>query len=261
MSTPASTLPALAPRPVALVIGASSGIGAALARRLAAEGYRVVLLARRREALEHLTTVLNDRYGPETARFFVHDVTDYDRIPELFQHILHQMGRLDAVLYVAGVMHRVAADEFDFPKDREMLEVNLVAAVAWLGLAARYFLQMGHGHIVGISSVAGDRGRVANPAYHAAKAGLTTYLESLRNRLSRHGVHVLTVKPGFVDTPMLANVARKRLFWVISPDQAAEDIVRAMKRGRQVIYTPARWRWVALVIQHIPSFIFRRLNL
>lgn len=254
-------LPALAPRPVALVIGASSGIGAALARRLAAEGYRVVLLARGEAALQQLTALLNERYGPETALYFVHNVTQYEQIPHLFQRILQQTGRLDTVLYVAGVMHRVGPHEFDFPKDREMLEVNLVAAVAWLGLAARYFLQLGRGQIVGVSSVAGDRGRVANPAYHASKAGLTTYLEALRNRLSRHGVHVLTVKPGFVDTPMLANVARKRLFWVISPDQAAKDIVRAMQQHRQVIYTPARWRWVALVIQHIPSFIFRRLNL
>ncbi len=253
-------LPALQPKPVAVVIGASSGIGAALARRLAGEGYRVALLARRGPAMEELARLLNERYGEDTARVYVHDVTRYEDVPRLFQRILQEMSRVDAVLYVAGVMHRVDLEEFDFAKDREMLEVNLLGAVAWLGQAALYFQGLGHGHIVGISSIAGDRGRVANPAYHAAKAGLTTYLESLRNRLSRRGVHVLTVKPGFVDTPMLANAPRKKLFWVISPDQAAADIVRAMKKGKQVIYTPARWRWVALVIQHIPSFIFRRLS-
>ncbi len=253
-------LPALQPKPVAVVVGASSGIGAALARRLAQEGYRVALLARRGAALQELAQLLNERHGENTAQGYVHDVTRYEEVPELFQRILQDMGRVDAFLYVAGVMHAVGPEEFDFAKDREMLEVNLVGAVAWLGQAALYFRGLGHGHIVGVSSIAGDRGRVANPAYHAAKAGLTTYLESLRNRLSRHGVHVLTVKPGFVDTPMLANAPRKKLFWVISPDQAAADIVRAMKKRKQVIYTPARWRWVALVIQHIPSFIFRRLS-
>ena len=112
---------------------------------------------------------------------------------------------------------------------------------------------------MGISSVAGDRGRVKNPAYQASKAGLTNYLESLRNRLTRHGVHVLTVKPGFVDTPMLRK-AGGGPFWVIPPEQAAADIAKALRKKKQVIYTPARWRWLMLVIQHIPSFLFRRMR-
>lgn len=249
------------PKPVAVIVGASSGIGAALARRLAAEGYRVALLARRAHHLRQLAESLNEAYGPDTARFYVHDVTQYDTIPPLFQRILQEMRRVDAVIYAAGVMPPVAADEYTFAKDRQMLEVNLVAAVAWLGLAATYFQNLGHGQIVGISSVAGDRGRVANPAYHASKAGLTTYLESLRNRLTRHGVHVLTVKPGFVDTDMLAaaRAQGRKLFWVVSPEQVAQDIVAAMKARKQVLYTPRRWRWVMLLVQHIPSFIFRRL--
>ncbi len=253
-------LPALQPKPVAVVVGASSGIGAALVRRLAEADYRVALLARRREALEQNARLLNERFGPDTARAYEHDVTHYDQVPDLFQRILREMERIDAVLYVAGVMPPVGPDEFDFAKDRTMVEVNLLGAMAWLGRAAVHFRALGRGHIVGVSSIAGDRGRVANPAYHASKAGLTTYLEALRNRLSRHGVHVLTVKPGFVDTPMLAQARPKKTFWVVSPDQVAADILRAMQRGKQVIYTPARWRWVALVIQHIPSFIFRRLS-
>ncbi len=251
----------LAARPVALVVGASGGLGQALARELAAQGWRVALLARRQAVLEGLAHDLNARHGPDTARAYPRDVTDYDAVDPTFRRILQDMGRLDAVLYGAGVLHPTAEAEFDFAKDRVMLEVNLTAAVAWLDQAATLFRMLGRGHIVGISSVAGDRGRVGMPAYHAAKAGLTTYLESLRNRLTRHGVHVLTVKPGFIDTPMLQTARPKKVFWVASPEQVARDVVRAMRRRKQVIYTPARWRWVMLVIQHIPSFVFRRLAL
>lgn len=251
----------LAARPVALVVGASGGLGQALARELAAQGWRVALLARRQAVLEDLAHDLNARHGPDTARAYPRDVTDYDAVDPTFRQILQDMGRLDAVLYGAGVLHPTAEDEFDFAKDRVMLEVNLTAAVAWLDQAATLFRMLGRGHIVGISSVAGDRGRVGMPAYHAAKAGLTTYLESLRNRLTRHGVHVLTVKPGFIDTPMLQTARPKKVFWVASPEQVARDVVRAMRRRKQVIYTPARWRWVMLVIQHTPSFVFRRLAL
>ncbi|NPA93364.1 MAG: SDR family NAD(P)-dependent oxidoreductase [Chloroflexi bacterium] len=252
--------PLLTP-PVAVIIGASSGIGAALARELAQEGYRLALLARRGDALQALAAELTAGRpdAEEAVRIYPHDVTDYEHIPTLFQRILAEMGRMDVVVYAAGVLLPVAEDEYTFEKDRAMLEVNLMGAVAWLGQAAAYFQTQGEGHIVGISSVAGDRGRVKNPAYQASKAGLTNYLESLRNRLTRRGVHVLTVKPGFVDTPMLQS-AGGGAFWVISPEQAAADIAKAIRKRKQVIYTPARWRWVMLTIQHIPSFLFRRLS-
>ncbi len=250
----------LLPVPVAVVVGASSGIGAALARRLADEGYRVALVARRAAALRQTAAAIAADHGKDTVAVFPHDVTHYEEAPQLLQRVLQQWGRLDVVIYAAGVLHPVAPDEYSFAKDHEMIAVNLLGGMAWLGAAAAMFQALGSGTLVGISSVAGDRGRVKNPGYQASKAGLTNYLESLRNRLSRHGVHVLTVKPGFVDTPMLAR-AGGGAFWVISPEQAAADIVRAIHRRRQVIYTPARWRWVMLLLQHIPSFLFRRLGL
>ncbi len=249
----------LLPSPVAVIVGASSGIGAALARHLAQEGYRVALLARNEAALNQVAGAIRTAYGDEAARVYPHDVTEYEAVPDLFRRLLADLGRVDAVIYAAGVLHPVAEGEYNFAKDRPMLEVNLLGAVAWLGQAATYFQTQGAGHIVGISSVAGDRGRVKNPAYQASKAGLTNYLESLRNRLARQGVHVLTVKPGFVDTPMLQR-AGGGAFWVIPPEQAAADIAKALRKKKQVLYTPARWRWLMLIIQHIPSFIFRRLS-
>jgi short-subunit dehydrogenase len=107
--------------------------------------------------------------------------------------------------------------------------------------------------------VAGDRGRVGNPGYNTSKAGLSTYLEALRNRLTRHGVNVLTVKPGFVETEML-KAAQGPTPFMIPTEKAVDDIWKAMRKRRQVIYTPSIWRWIMLAIQHTPSIIFRRLS-
>lgn len=242
----------------ALVIGASSGIGAAIARRLADDGARVGLVARRRAALERVVDDINQRAGGERALARVHDVRNAEAAPELLQTIARDLGGLDLVVYAAGVMHRMAFDEFDPDKEIDMLRVNLAGAVAWLGPAAERFSRLGRGAIVGIGSVAGDRGRTGNPAYGASKAGLHTYLEALRNRVARDGVGVVTVKPGFVDTAMTRDL--DGLFWVISPDRAAEIILRHARRGATCVYVPARWRLVMAVIRSIPSFIFRRLE-
>ena len=138
------------------------------------------------------------------------------------------------------------------------LDVNLRGAVAWLDPVADRFNRLGRGTIVGIGSVAGDRGRSGNPAYCTSKAGLHTYLESIRNRVARKGVRVVTVKPGFVDTAMTRGL--DGLFWLISADRAAEIILGHARRGTTVAYVPARWRWVMLIIRSIPSFLFRRLR-
>ncbi|MDH3943478.1 MAG: SDR family NAD(P)-dependent oxidoreductase [Anaerolineae bacterium] len=255
-------LPANTPLSVhkrAVIVGASSGIGAALARRLIDEGYFVALLARRVNEMERLADEINSQAGEKKALVYQHDVNDHEAIPGLFQTILRELKGIDTLVYVSGAQYPTAFSEYNFDQDAETIEVNLLGAVAWLGRAASFFEHLGDGQIVAVSSVAGDRGRVGNPAYHASKAGLSTYLESLRNRLTRSGINVLTVKPGFVDTETLRRNA-KSTFGVISPDKAAAGIWRAMRRRRQVVYLPGWWRWMMLVIRHIPSFIFRRLS-
>lgn len=242
----------------ALVIGASSGIGAAVARRLAADGTRVALVARRRDRLEKLTALINSTVGEDRAICRVHDVRDTVEAAELFQTIARDLGGLDLVVYAAGVMHPVAFDEFNVEDDLDTIDVNLRGAIAWLDPAAERFSRLGGGTIIGIGSVAGDRGRSGNPVYCTAKAGLHTYLEAIRNRVARDGVNVVTIKPGFVDTAMTRGL--DGLFWLISADRAAEIILRSARRGAVVAYVPARWRWVMLVIRSIPSFIFRRLK-
>jgi short-subunit dehydrogenase len=250
----------LKPRRRAIVIGASSGIGAALARRLAREGYSMALLARRAEQLTSICNEINAAGGETRALAYVHDVQDYDSVPALLQRIVSDLGGLDLFVYNSGIQHFVGLDEFNFAADREMLEINTLGALAWLNPVAAMFHTLKSGQIVGISSVAGDRGRVGAPAYNSSKAALTTYLEALRNRLTRRGVTVLTVKPGFVDTDILKAAGAKRTFWVISPEQAADGIWKAIKARKQTVYVPGQWALLMLVIRHIPSFIFRKLS-
>jgi short-subunit dehydrogenase len=250
----------LHPRRRGIIIGASDGIGAALARRLAHEGYTLALLARRQAKLESVCSEINQTSAEQRARAYVHDVADYENVPELLRRIVADLGGLDLVAFVAGVNYPPGGiDKYNFGNDRTMVEINLIGAMAWLSRVAEMFQSAKSGQIVGISSVAGDRGRVGNPGYNASKAGLSTYLEALRNRLTRHGVHVLTVKPGFVETAMV-KAAQGPTPFMIPVDKAVDDIWKAMQKRRQVIYTPSIWRWIMLAIQHTPSFIFRRLS-
>ena len=244
-------------RQKAILVGASSGIGAALALQLADEGYSLALLARRTDLLSRLCDEINQKAGETLARGYPHDVCDYVSVPGLLQTILADLGGVDLFIYNSGVSLPVGLKKFDFHKDRRTMEVNLLGALAWLNPVAAMFQSLKSGQIVGISSVAGERGRVGNPSYNASKAALSSYLEALRTRLTRHGVHVLTVKPGFVETELLAGA--KGTFWVIPADQAARDISKAIRTHKQDIYTPARWKWIMLVVRNIPSFIFRKL--
>jgi short-subunit dehydrogenase len=248
----------LEPKQRAIVVGASSGIGAALVRHLARQGYLVAALARREAKLQELGEQVNRAAADGRVLTYTHNVTDYQIIPSLFQTIVRDLGGLDLIIYVAGVQPRVALNEYDFEKDQQMINVNILGAIAWLNQAALRFERAGTGNIVGISSIAGDRGRVGSPVYNSSKAAFSTYLEALRNRLTRHGVTVTTIKPGFVDTVLLENAPKT--FWVISPEEVAERIVKAAWQKKQTVYIPARWRLVSLIIHHIPSFIFRRLS-
>jgi decaprenylphospho-beta-D-erythro-pentofuranosid-2-ulose 2-reductase len=253
-------MPATVPWRQAIVVGASSGIGAAVARRLAEAGTRVALVARRREELEALARTIGEATAdPARALAFAHDVTAGDEVPALLQRICHALGGLDLLVYAAGIMPRIGADEYDLAKDRAIVEVNVIGAMAWCNPVAERFARGGAGTIVGISSVAGDRGRRGNPAYHASKAALDAYLEALRNRVGRHGVRVVTVKPGPVDTPMTRGMDKLPL--LVSADAAAAAIVAGAAGARQTVYVPATWRPIMFVLRNLPSAIFRRLDI
>ncbi|MFW5697766.1 MAG: SDR family NAD(P)-dependent oxidoreductase [Fimbriimonadaceae bacterium] len=233
-----------------IVVGASSGIGAAIARQLLESGNRVALVARREEMLAEVAE------GNDEALIFAHDVKEVQEVPELFSRITQQLKGLDCVIYAAGQQFLIGPNEFPTDRDREMVEVNLVGAIAWLNQAALRFSNTRTGCIVGISSVAGDRGRSGNPVYNATKAGLNTYLEALRNRLYANGVKVTTVKPGPVATPLTARLGLKPS---MSADEAARKIIARAWSGREVYLKPAH-AVIFYLIRRIPSWLFRRLN-
>ena len=241
-----------------IVVGASSGIGLAVARRLSQAGRKVALVARRKDELLAQATLINEALGREVAYPYVHDVVEIDAAETLFAQIESDLGPVDELHFVAGVMPEVGPDEFDLEKDRLQVNVNMLGCIAWGNAAARRFQQRKSGCIVGVTSVAQDRGRIGRPVYNASKAGMDTYLEALRNRLWRHGVRVTTIRPGFVETPMTAGLQLKG---AISADKAAELILSARSKQKAIAYVPGKWRLIMFVVRNIPSFVFRKLSI
>jgi len=178
-----------------VVVGATDGLGKALAAEYASRGAWVCLVGRGAERLETIRAEIAGRFPDATIAAVVCDLRETDRIAPAFREAIAAIGHCDLFVYNAGVMYHGDGQTSDPAKDRETMEVNAVAAVEMLGLAANYFREARRGQIAAISSIAGDRGRKGNPAYNASKAALTTYLEGLRNRLHPFGVTVSTVKP------------------------------------------------------------------
>ena len=241
-----------------VVVGASSGIGLAVARRLAQSGRKVALLARRHNELDAQVALCNEALGREAAVAYMHDAADADAAEPLFARIEAEHGDVDELHFVAGVRPEVGPDGFDLEKDRQQVQVNFLGAIAWGNAAARRFQARKKGCIVGVTSVAQDRGRIGRPVYNASKAGMDTYLEALRNRLWRHGVQVTTIRPGFVETPMTAGLALKG---AIAADKAAELILKARDGKKAIAYVPGKWRMIMFVIRNIPSVVFRKLSI
>jgi NAD(P)-dependent dehydrogenase (short-subunit alcohol dehydrogenase family) len=236
----------------AIILGGSSGIGAELARQLATSGVHVLAVGRDAARLKALAAI-----NPDRIQVLEQDLCDWSSPGRTtLAGMAEKLGGLDVVFWAAGVMPEVGPDEFDSAKDAEIITTNLTAAVAWLDEAASRFQAEGAGTIVGVGSLAGERGRSGKPAYNASKAGLHNYLEALRNRLHRKGVTVVTIKPGPVDTPMSATHDIKKM---PVADAARKILAASDKPGEH--YLKLTHRIVFAVIRNIPSAIFRKLNL
>lgn len=248
--------------PGALIIGASSGMGAALARVLAARGYHVALVGRQADRLTQLVQEINSGAGSQLTTAYTHDVRDYESAPALFSQITGEMAaagaRFRLVVYAAGIMPADTQGMWTFEDERAMVETNVIGAMRWFELAAASFRRAGGGTVAAISSVAGDRGRRGNSAYMASKAALSTYLESLRYRFHGTGVRVVTLKPGYVATPMTAGKALPRSL-TISADRAAQQIAAACERGKPVAYIPSYWHGIMWIIRALPASLMTRL--
>jgi decaprenylphospho-beta-D-erythro-pentofuranosid-2-ulose 2-reductase len=235
----------------AIVVGASSGIGQELVRQLAKDGAKVAAVARRSDRLAEIKNEFPTQVIP-----IVHDVTDYDSVPALFQSITHQLGGCDLIVYAAGVMPEVGHSEYNFEKDRLMIHVNVLGAIAWINQAAIRFENTKSGTIVGIGSVAGDRGRSGQPVYNTSKAALATYLEAIRNRISRYGVRVVTIKPGPTQTEMTSHLPAKGMM----TSTAVAEIILKKSRKTGEHYVKFSHRIAFGIIKRFPSVLFRKLR-
>lgn len=235
--------------PTAIVVGASSGIGRELVLMLAEDGTKVAAIARREDRLKALAS-LHANIVP-----VVHDVTDYDAVPGVLEETAKALGGCDLLIYSSAVMPEVGAHEFNFAKDRQMIETNVLGAMAWLDATAQRFESARHGTIVVLGSVAGDRGRRGQPAYNASKACVNVFAEALRNRLWNQGVTVTTIKPGPVDTELIASLNMKGSMPV---KDAARKILELAPSGSEK-YLKLAHRAAFAVIRLLPSWIFRRI--
>ena len=241
----------------ALVLGAKSAIAQAIVERL--NGYDFALAARECSELEPFAADLRLKRSCQV-ELFEFDALDLAALAHLPQQVHERGGPFDLVVLAFGYLGDARAAQRDTDEIAHILNANLTGAAIALAHLANYLEERGTpAGIIALSSVAGERGRRGNYAYGAAKGGLSIFLQGLRNRLAETPVHVLTVKPGFVDTPMTEGL--DGLFWVASPERVAADIVRAYRQKKDVLYTPFFWRWIMLAVKSIPERIFKRLKL
>ena len=241
-----------------LVLGATSSIGRATALRLAGRGCALFLAGRSGAELDAVAGDLRVRFDA-TVRTGVFEALDYSAHADLVTSAVREMGGLDGALLFFGDLGDADAARHEFREARRIVEVNYLAAVSVLTNLADLFEAQRAGVIVGVSSVAGDRGRQSNYVYGSAKGALSLFLQGLRNRLAPSNVQVVTVKPGPVDTPMTRGMAVGRL--LAPPDKIARGIVRAVEKGSDVAYLPWYWKWIMLVIRAVPERVFKRLRL
>lgn len=241
-----------------LVVGATSAIATAVLRRYAQRGAKLYLLGRRAEALEAAAADLRVRGAGAVATDAI-DVNDVERHRPVLDAAWDGWAGFDVVLIAHGVLPDQARAQASIEETLASFDTNARSVIAMLTDLANRFEAQRSGVIAVISSPAGDRGRASNYVYGAAKAAVTNLTSGLRHRLARTGVRVVTILPGFVDTPMTESF-RKGPLWA-SPDRVARDIVRAIERRNGALYTPWFWRWIMLLVVHLPQWLFLRSRL
>jgi len=239
-----------------LILGARSDIARAVAHRFAREGFNIYLAARRHEELAADEADLQIRYGIQ-AKALEFDVLDRDSHSAFYEQFVERpLGVVCAVGYLGDQKKA----ERDAEEAKRIIDTNFTGCASMLSIIGNDFEDRGEGFIIGISSAAGDRGRRSNYFYGCSKAALTSFLSGLRNRLYSSGVRVITVKPGFVRTRMTETMKLPPLL-TASAEEVADDIYRGWKRGKDIVYTRWFWKYIMLVIRHIPEMVFKRLSL
>jgi short-subunit dehydrogenase len=230
----------------------------AVMRRLVNPSAHFFLVARSKDKLTAVAQDLLVRGAPRVD-MIVANLDDTQAHAQMLAVATSQLGSVDLALLAHGVLGDQEAAERDYFAAEPILVTNLLSAVSLLTWLANYCESQGRGTLAVISSVAGDRGRKSNYVYGASKAGLDAFLSGLRNRCDRSGVQVLTIKPGFVATPMTAHVPRNRLF--ATPEQVAHGILKAIRTRKDVVYVPWFWRPIMTIIKAVPEWIFKGRDL
>src|ERR1044071_3313992 len=244
-----------------VIIGGSSPIARALAYELGKNGRPLIIAGRNENDLNKIAADLHirSRIDVGVERLDALDFADHDGFVRRCIDRFH--GSLGGVVVCYGFKPEQATAERDISVALRAIDVNFSSVVSLLNRFANYFEERKHGYIAAISSVAGDRGRQSNYIYGSAKAGLTAYLQGLRNRLHCAGAHVLTIKPGYVDTPMTYGMFSEHFFLVASPVKVARDIEKALRQKKHVIYSAWFWWGIMKIVKCIPETIFKRLRL
>jgi short-subunit dehydrogenase len=240
-----------------LALGATSAIAEATLRLLAARGARFYLVARSQEKLDAVAADLTMR-GATGVATCVMDLNDTAAHPAMLAAAAQSLGPIEMALLAHGVLGNQQEAQASYTAAQAVIHTNFLSAVSLITWLANYFQSLNQGTIAVISSVAGDRGRRSNYVYGASKGALSIFLEGVRSRLDSAGVQVLTIKPGFVATPMTAHLDQGPLF--ARPSQVAKGIVRALERRRDVIYVPLFWAPIMFILRAIPRPIFKKVN-
>lgn len=244
--------------PKVLVLGATSAIAIATMRIYAGRGSSFYLAARNQDKLDAVASDLRVR-GASAVSAAAIDLDDTSRHATMLKNAVSELGGIDVVLLAYGVLGDQAVSQETYFEAEKVFRTNLMSAISLLTWLGNYFAERKSGTIAVISSVAGDRGRQSNYVYGASKAGLSTFVQGLRNRMHVYGVNVLTVKPGFVATPMTAHLKQGALF--ASPERVAQGIVHGIDRRKDEIYVPGFWRPIMGVIRLVPERVFKKLKL
>jgi short-subunit dehydrogenase len=238
-----------------LILGENSDVGRSLAKDFAKLGSNLILTSRELGKLDSFCSDLEIRNDISCSSVFF-DVLDFNA-PESFYQNLKTTP--DVVISCIGYLDNNKNSELNFEEALKSIQTNFTGLVRILNIVSNDFETRKSGVIVGISSVAGDRGRASNYIYGSSKAAFTTYLSGLRGRLSSSGVLVITVKPGYIKTKMTSHLKLPKIL-TNSPDKVSKDIIKAIRKKKNVIYTKWLWRWIMLIVKAIPSSVFRKIQ-
>jgi len=239
-----------------LILGATSDIGFAIAKKFAAEKYDVQLAARNPEQLKPFQTDLQIRFGV-TSSIHKFDAARFETHPAFYNSLI---AKPDVTVYVIGYMDDNEKLTSNWSETLKTINANYAGAVSILNIVANDYSARQSGIIVGVSSVAGNRGRQSNYIYGSSKAGFTVYLSGLRNKLFHRSVHVMTVLPGFVYTKMTDHLTLPKLI-TATPEQVANSVYKGVVNKKNVLYLKWFWRWIMLLISSIPEPIFKKMKL